>query len=245
MDPQLWKLVDDLFNKTIMKPPEEWSAFLKDQCGDNLTLLEEVQLLLDSYQGLEDDFLEPGHRNRLIDGLEPFESQPEGPGDDGEIESSEKAFRAMFSLWSTLGKSDEKSLGSIPDHVPETRRFGPFQLQEKLGEGGMGMVYKAVQNEPLQRTVAIKILRQALSSSLRHRFQVEAQSLSLLSEHPYIATLYEADTTPVGIPYYVMELINGQSCTSFCDDERLSIRARLELFLKMCEGKFELLLNIM
>ena len=114
--------------------------------------------------------------------------------------------------------------------------FGPYMLVKKLGEGGMGEVWLAEQTAPVKRQVAIKFVRPGIfSGSLLQRFQWERQSLAMM-DHPVIAKVFEAGSTPSGEPYLVMEYVPGQPITDYCDARKLTIPERLQLFIRACEG---------
>ena len=119
----------------------------------------------------------------------------------------------------------------------EPRRIDRYRLDELLGEGGMGAVFAAEQLEPVRRPVALKVIRAAGRASERivARFELERQVLALL-EHPNIARLYDAGVTPEGDPYFVMERVEGLPITRHADRARLSVRARIELFLDVCHA---------
>ena len=120
--------------------------------------------------------------------------------------------------------------------VPQPKSIGHYRLIEKLGEGGMGQVWLAEQSAPLQRQVAVKLIRAGIYDEvLLQRFQSERQSLAIM-EHPSIAKVFDAGATPDGQPYFVMEYVQGPAITSYCDQHQLKIRERLELFIKVCEG---------
>ncbi|MEM8930296.1 MAG: serine/threonine-protein kinase [Acidobacteriota bacterium] len=120
--------------------------------------------------------------------------------------------------------------------TPALSRFGPYTVLDELGEGGMGTVYRAIQHQPVERQVAIKVLSRAVPSpEARRRFDLERQALSRLT-HPNIARLYEAGATDAGRPFVVMELVEGLPITRFCDLHMLSIDARLRLFVDLCRG---------
>ncbi len=115
-------------------------------------------------------------------------------------------------------------------------RIGPYRLVEKLGEGGMGQVWLAEQSEPVRRRVALKLIRGGrYDDMLLQRFDAERQALAIM-EHPAIAKVFDAGTTPDGQPYFVMEYVDGQPITTYCDERRLPVRERLELLLRVCEG---------
>jgi WD40 repeat protein len=114
--------------------------------------------------------------------------------------------------------------------------FEGYRLLEKLGEGGMGVVWLAQQEHPIRRLVALKAvkpggdLKQVLA-----RFESERQALAILG-HPNIATVFDAGVTRDGRPYFAMEYVPGLPITTFADQHGLTVRARLELFLQVCEG---------
>jgi len=120
--------------------------------------------------------------------------------------------------------------------------IGPYKLLQQIGEGGMGVVFMAEQTEPLQRTVALKIIKPGLDTrQVIARFEAERQALAMM-DHPNIAKVLDAGTTgePGGIssgrPYFVMELVKGVPITQYCDDKHLPLRARLELFVYICQA---------
>jgi len=111
-----------------------------------------------------------------------------------------------------------------------------FQLVRKLGEGGMGQVWLADQTAPVCRQVALKFIRAGMyDESLVKRFQAERQSLAIM-DHPSIAKVFDAGTTPQGQPYFVMEYVPGLPITEYCDQKKLKIFERLELFIEVCEA---------
>lgn len=119
---------------------------------------------------------------------------------------------------------------SIPDRV------GDYRILQKIGEGGMGTVYVAEQQRPIRRTVALKIIKWGMDSKeVLARFEAERQALAMM-DHPNVAKVLDAGATPQGRPYFVMELIRGESLIEYCDKQRLSMRERLRLFIQVCEG---------
>jgi len=118
----------------------------------------------------------------------------------------------------------------------EYRTIGNYRLLTKLGEGGMGQVWLAEQTAPVRRQVALKLIRAGMyDDAMLHRFQSEQQSLATM-DHPSIAKIFDAGTTSDGQPYFVMEYLPGLPITDYCDEEKLNVRERLELFIKVCEG---------
>ncbi|HMP02255.1 MAG TPA: tetratricopeptide repeat protein [Gemmatales bacterium] len=113
---------------------------------------------------------------------------------------------------------------------------GKYRLIEPLGEGGMGQVLLAQQTEPVKRAVAVKVIKAGMDSrAVLARFDAERQALAIM-DHPHIAKVFDAGTTPGGEPFFVMELVRGTAITQFCDDRRLTPRQRLELFVPVCQA---------
>ena len=111
-----------------------------------------------------------------------------------------------------------------------------FQLVRKLGEGGMGQVWLAEQTSPVRRQVALKLIKAGMyDEAVVHRFQAERQSLAIM-DHPAIAKVFDAGTTPQGQPYFVMEYVPGLPIAEYCDQKKLRIPERLKLFIQACEG---------
>ena len=126
-------------------------------------------------------------------------------------------------------------LGERSSDEPPFKEFGPYRIIQSLGEGGMGMVYLA-EREDLGSRVAIKVLRDAwLSPARRERFAIEQRTLAQLN-HPSIARLYDADTSPDGTPFFVMEYVEGVPLTDYCKQHNSSIPERLRLFCDVCEA---------
>jgi serine/threonine protein kinase/tetratricopeptide (TPR) repeat protein len=122
-----------------------------------------------------------------------------------------------------------------PSVVPGTQ-IGPYTLVRKLGEGGMGAVYLAAQEQPVRREVALKIIKPGIGGEqVIARFAAERQALERM-DHPNIARVLDAGTTQAGLPYFVMELVEGVPITQYCDEKRLTPRQRLELFVPVCHA---------
>jgi non-specific serine/threonine protein kinase/serine/threonine-protein kinase len=123
---------------------------------------------------------------------------------------------------------------AVDDPPPDA--IGPYRILQPLGEGGMGAVYLAQQEEPLRRQVALKIIKPGMDSrEVVSRFEAERQALALM-DHPGIARVYEAGTTERGRPYFVMEYVPGVPITDYCDRERLDVRSRIRLLIRVCEA---------
>jgi len=111
-----------------------------------------------------------------------------------------------------------------------------YKLLEKIGEGGMAVVYMAEQQHPIRRRVALKIIKLGMDTKqVIARFEAERQALALM-DHPNIAQVFDGGATETGRPYFVMELVRGVSITDYCDKNRLSTPERLELFVQVCNA---------
>jgi serine/threonine protein kinase len=116
-------------------------------------------------------------------------------------------------------------------------RLGAYRLVEEIGRGGMGTVYRAVRDdEEFQMVVAVKIVSRGMDTDLvLRRFRTERQILASL-DHPNIARILDGGSTPSGLPYFVMEYVDGLPLNDYCDKERLTVTERLRLFRKVCEA---------
>ncbi|MFO7907848.1 MAG: serine/threonine-protein kinase, partial [Pirellulaceae bacterium] len=114
--------------------------------------------------------------------------------------------------------------------------IGDYKLLQRLGEGGMGIVYLAERQHPVKQRVALKIIKHGMDTGqFLARFDAERQALAMM-DHPNIAKVLDAGCTENGRPYFVMELVKGVAISTFCDENRLPTRARLELFLQVCQA---------
>jgi serine/threonine protein kinase/TPR repeat protein len=114
--------------------------------------------------------------------------------------------------------------------------IGRYKLLEQIGEGGFGVVYMAEQVEPVQRKVALKIIKPGMDTrAVIARFEAERQALALM-DHPNIAKVLDAGATAASRPYFVMELVRGIPITDYCDQSQLSAAERLHLFMKVCQA---------
>src|SRR6516165_1370784 len=114
--------------------------------------------------------------------------------------------------------------------------IGPYKLMEQIGEGGMGLVFVAEQQQPVRRKVALKLIKPGMDTrQVVARFEAERQALALMDQ-PNIARVFDGDATASGRPYFVMELVRGVPITEFCDQNHRSVRKRLELFVDVCQA---------
>ena len=125
---------------------------------------------------------------------------------------------------------------AVKPEILETKNIGPYKLLQKLGEGGYGVVYMAEQEQPIRRRVALKIIKLGMDTkNVIARFEAERQALALM-DHPNIARVLDAGATETGRPYFVMELVYGVKITDYCDQNRVSMQERLELFIQVCNA---------
>jgi len=114
--------------------------------------------------------------------------------------------------------------------------IGPYRLLEMIGEGGFGIVWLAERREPMVQRVALKVIKPGMDSrAVIARFEQERQALAVM-DHPSVARVFDAGTTPAGRPYFVMEYVKGAPITEFCDTHNLTVRERLELFIPVCDA---------
>jgi serine/threonine protein kinase/Tfp pilus assembly protein PilF len=199
---------ETLFHLVLGKAPSEREAFLKDACGGDEVLRQRVEARLHA------------HENLGTGSLPARATTPE----EGNVDRG-------------ADTTDEPPLVDKPALVVGPGSFvGPYKLLQKLGEGGMGTVYVAEQEHPVKRSVALKIIKAGMDSAhVIARFEQERQALALM-DHPNIARVLDAGTTENGLPYFVMELVKGIPITKFCDQELLTPRERLELFIPVCQA---------
>ena len=211
------------------------AAYLDRECGENAELRARVDALLaaDAKAGLF------------------CKSEATGKGETdlsetlrGTVASASGAFLTVENRAGDVAPPDD--LRTTIAALSLTHRRDPFvagqiiarryTLLEILGEGGMGTVYRAEQIAPVRRQVALKLIKIGMSSRLiLARFDAERQALALM-DHPNIARVFDGGTAETGQPYFVMELVSGEPITEYCDRQRLSVRARLELFVAVCQA---------
>ncbi len=159
--------------------------------------------------------------------------------DDPELRRHiDRLLNAQAKAGSFLQNTSPGLSGTVDVQPPEQAGTvtGPYKLLQQIGEGGMGVVFMAEQLEPVRRKVALKIIKPGMDShQVIARFEAERQALAMM-EHQNIARVLDAGTTDSGRPYFVMELVHGVSITRFCDDNKLTPRERLALFVPVCQA---------
>jgi len=152
--------------------------------------------------------------------------------DDAEVR---KVLEALLEL-ETRANAPMDSESTVAVDLQPAHQIDRYHLLEKVGEGGMGEVWLAEQKEPVRRRVALKVVKAGMNTrEVIARFRSERQALALM-DHAAIAKVFDAGSTPQGTPYFVMEYVAGVPITAYCDTHKLSTRARLELFMHVCDG---------
>jgi WD40 repeat protein/serine/threonine protein kinase len=196
----------------------ERAAYLAQACGDDANLRQRIERLL-RLHGEAGSFLD----SPAFAPSETVEPQPgESPAEREPIHAE-----SVLTVKRAAREEESEAVGTL---------LGRYKLLQLIGEGGMGVVYMAEQQQPVRRLVAVKVLKAGMDSALGiARFEAECQALALM-DHPNIAKVLDGGTTAGGRPYFVMELVKGIPITTYCDEHRLSLRQRLELFVPLCQG---------
>jgi eukaryotic-like serine/threonine-protein kinase len=192
MTPERWQQIKELFYTALELPPGEREAFLREACGSDSVLHEELAKLFASHE----------QANSFI----------EAP--------------ALQPVSEMIADGQASRIG---------QRIGPYQILQEIGQGGMGAVYLAERaDQQYQKRVAIKLVRRGLDHNfIVQRFLSERQILAQL-DHPNIARLIDGGTTEDGLPYLVMDYIEGLPIDCYCNERQLSTAARLKLFRTIC-----------
>ncbi len=197
MDRQRHARISELFEQAVQRVPAEREPYLREACGGDLDLLNDVLSLLHH----------DAARSRIEDPFGLLENQGWLPPPAMEPETP-----------------------ISPSQRPE------YRVVRSLGAGGMGQVFEAEQISPIRRTVAIKVVRAGLGGlDILRRFEFERQALAMM-DHPNVARVFDAGLTDSGQPFFVMEYVQGLPITAYCDEHRLPVRDRLELFRRVCAG---------
>ncbi len=152
------------------------------------------------------------------------------------VEALLRAHRAAHAFLEASPVSATLELHASQMHAGPGSMIGPYRLMEQIGEGGFGHVFVAEQHQPLRRRVALKVIKPGMDSrEVISRFEAERQALAMM-EHPNIARVLDAGTTSAGRPYFVMELVHGIPITEYCDQNSLTPRERIELFVPVCHA---------
>src|SRR5215467_7561880 len=220
MDPQRWAKIESLYHAVLNKEASERSGYLARACAGDSGLRHEVETLL----GCADVELKSPTTDAFLSDIR-----------QNEPELHDQVQRLLRAGADTVTIPGGGTVVSQLNRNPGVNDLiGPYRLLRVLGEGGMGIVYLAEQKRPIQRQVALKLIKPGIaSSSAGARFESERQALAMM-EHPNIAYVYDAGATEGGQPYFVMEYVPGPSITAYCDQHKLPNRDRLKLFRSVC-----------
>ncbi len=196
-------------------PAHERAAYLDKLCGSDSQLRQLVDALLHAHQKIISSQITPPR--------DPSSARTDSAhSEERERERLAPGVNAM-------------AVSPTPIEKPGDQ-IGRYKLLQKIGEGGMGVVYMAEQREPVARKVALKIIKFGMDTrQVVVRFEMERQALALMDD-PNIAKVFDGGATEAGRPYFVMELVQGLPITQFCDETNLPMRERLNLFLEVCSA---------
>jgi len=215
MTPERYERLRQLFLEARDTSGRQREAFLQHACGSDGDLRRELDSLLANAEQADSFLKSPALGSNFALGL-----PRTVPVDWTDAESG--------------GRPAQESLAA-----PE--QIGPFRILSPLGQGGMGTVYLAEQSEPIRRFVALKLIKPGMDSrQVIARFEAERQALAMM-DHPCIARIFDGGAVPPGLPgagspYFVMEYVRGGPLTEYCDARQLSLKDRLELFVRLCEA---------
>ncbi len=216
--------VDTIFRDALARPPAERAAFLDTLCAGEPELRAAVEALLTEQEASASslDDRPPS---------EPARTVATGPGRPPDTATLVRAPGTEVA-----SGAGTKTADYVPISEAGIEIAGRYTLQQKIGEGGMGEVWVARQTKPVKRKVAVKLIKTGMDSrAVLQRFEQERQALAMM-DHPNIAKVLDGGLTPTGQPFFVMELVNGLALCRFCDELKLTMKERLELFVPICQA---------
>ncbi|MFN7730540.1 MAG: serine/threonine-protein kinase [Pirellula sp.] len=220
------KRIQEIFLQLVELAPQDRIAALDRECGSDFTLRKRIAALLQAHDQADRSLDQ--HSESLAATL------------DSAAPDSGSAATSFFPPEDSNSKDDALPRTAATNHrrelSPETTLGDRYILLERIGEGGMGDVWVAKQTKPIQRKVAIKLIKAGMDSrAVLQRFEQERQALALM-DHPNIARVLDGGMTLRGQPYFVMELVNGLPLNKFCDEIKLTLEQRLQLFVPICQA---------
>ena len=202
---------EELFDTALhLRNQEERAAYLKARCEGDIALRTRIEALLSAHAEADAFFSERAPYREISPTIE--------------------------HLHEDLQKSGHHSSRSAETAERVGDTIGRYKLIEHIGEGGCGAVYLALQEEPVRRKVALKIIKSGMcTKSVITRFEAERQALAMM-DHPNIARVFDAGETRSGLPFFVMEHVRGVRLTDYCDQHKLPVKQRLNLFIQVCHA---------
>ncbi len=210
MFPERWREIEEIFQSAVEMPPAERTSYVAERCADDDELRAEVVKLLES-------------NDRAADFIEsPI--------------WTDSAF-LNTSVKKDLSHSIDREINGTDRDNFLGREIGVYRLTREIGRGGMGAVYLGERADgEFQQRVAIKLIKRGMDSDfIVRRFRHERQILASF-EHPFIARLLDGGTTTEGVPYFVMELVEGETLYNYADGKGLDVKNRMKLFQKVCSA---------
>lgn len=235
MTGERWKQVRDLFDEVLEQPASLRETFLAVRTKGDPQMADEVRELLASYAESEDMLAQPAVKG-LEALLQPPAAAPADPDATVVVRGGTAALHPPHDPDATIvtggGMADLSDTGGMIG-----RRVGPYRLIRKIGSGGMGSVFVAARDDrQFEQRVAIKIVRPSMNTQqITQRFLQERRVLAGL-EHPNIARLLDGGTSSEGLPYLVMEYVEGVTIDRYCEEQRLNVTDRLKLFRTVCDA---------
>ncbi|MBV8551347.1 MAG: serine/threonine protein kinase [Acidobacteriaceae bacterium] len=238
MDAQRQAMVETLYHAALAKEPGERSSYLAGACAEDPALRSEVESLLARAEAPQLSPAEHPEATALADehtAIPVNAKVPSGQKLDG---------GAWVKVCPQCNISFEDGIDRCPSDGAQLEFAfpggplidGKYRVQQRLGRGGMGEVWLAEQKSPVRRRVALKLIKAGMDTrEIVARFESERQALALM-DHPAIAKVFDAGSTPQARPYFAMEYVPGIPITAYCDKHKLSLRERLQLFVRVCEG---------
>jgi serine/threonine protein kinase/tetratricopeptide (TPR) repeat protein len=219
-------LTERLYYAALARPAHKRARFLELTCAGDDALLHEIESLV----------AQPGVATASMDGptvVSEENLRPDGPSSVG---VGQGICPACGRNLVEPVDSDEVRSDTMSSSPENPAQIGPYRILQKIGEGGMGIIYEAEQDRPLRRRVALKVIKRGMDTQrVVARFEAERQALALMS-HPGIARVFDGGVTGKGRPYFVMEYVSGIPITEYCDKHRLAVHERLALYRSVCEA---------
>jgi len=247
------RTVQQIFFEIIEMPADERQNAIREKCPDDSQTQSEVARMVKEYQqhcsgivstsceaSADNSDPDSGRDGQVAPVIEDFVRRLHA-GESPTIEECvrrhpglESRIRQLLPALMLMEGFAKTTTGQEPGFEDQPLINGRYLLQQKIGQGGMGEVWVARQSAPVKRKVALKLIKKGMDSrSVIDRFGQERQALAMM-DHPNIARVLDGGVTASGQPYFVMELVNGLPIDKYCDEAKLSLQERLELFVPIC-----------